>query len=871
MKTIFVTILITISLNIFSQNVFTVTKTTDPDPFEHPYNFIDSLCDPEMYGTFQWAIRKANDAVGSSTIVFDIPGGGIQEIYLNYRLPQIQNKHNVTIDGSTQSGYQFKQPTIIIDGGDVIRSCFNVYRSDYITIKGLHIKNFYGRGILFTWIQNSTITENVINQIVNKENGGKIIIGRDVSGISLYGSTYNSITRNIIGTDVNNNLLGCDGYGILLNAYITKDMYLASNYNRIGENNVPIGSPEDYYSNVIANCGNAGILIAGRGFRNLITRNNIYENPIGISLIGGNIFKQPPVITQYDSITNTLTGTSQVNDIIEIFGSTGVENANQYLKTVSADGSGNWNAIIISNNYANCIGTATDGMNNTSGFSNSVFVEVIATKLIPDDCGATDVAFDQILSAENVGNNLQYEFYVFNGYLSYNESIIKDTNTFILNEFTGIKFNTSYDITVRTILGTDTSAWGDTCIVTTFKVPLTQLTDEFCNNNWIFLDQQIEADEISGATQYEFMVLNFNTGETETILSNDNFISLNDLSITVTYNTKYLVSVRPIIGGVLTNFGEECIIKTIPHEINTNKYVNGQLYVKIKETIEKDIRYNDNGVSGNSVNEIDTLITKYGIQKIEKLLRILDIPGLRKNYIVKFDSIALTDSIIYDFQNLYFIEYVEKAPIFNYSLTPNDQSFNNQWYLEKIMAEAAWGIQGDALNIVIAITDGDFNINHEDLTNIWLNMDEDDWIDNTDPATGNDIDEDGNTIFDDYKGADVGDWDNDVSDVNFIQFGHGTHVAGIAGATTNNFFGIASISGGAQLMLIKNSENSSGWTPASAVRSIEYAIAKDADIINMSWGTDLLTPGQITNLWNIIQDAANNYDIILVAAAGNGD
>jgi len=46
-------IILGIALFLFSvftnaQTVYTVTKTTDPDPFEHPYNFEDSLCDPEM-------------------------------------------------------------------------------------------------------------------------------------------------------------------------------------------------------------------------------------------------------------------------------------------------------------------------------------------------------------------------------------------------------------------------------------------------------------------------------------------------------------------------------------------------------------------------------------------------------------------------------------------------------------------------------------------------------------------------------------------------------------------------------------------------------------------------------------------------------
>ena len=55
-----------IVFNVFSQNIYTVTKTTDPNPFL--YNFVDSLCDSAMYGTLQWAIRKSNDDTTASII-----------------------------------------------------------------------------------------------------------------------------------------------------------------------------------------------------------------------------------------------------------------------------------------------------------------------------------------------------------------------------------------------------------------------------------------------------------------------------------------------------------------------------------------------------------------------------------------------------------------------------------------------------------------------------------------------------------------------------------------------------------------------------------------------------------------------------------
>ncbi|NLP20969.1 MAG: hypothetical protein GX378_09445, partial [Bacteroidales bacterium] len=63
-----------ITVAVYCQNVYVVTKTTDPDPFTHKFDNIDSLCDPEMYGTLQWAINKVNNNTGDSRIEFNIPG-----------------------------------------------------------------------------------------------------------------------------------------------------------------------------------------------------------------------------------------------------------------------------------------------------------------------------------------------------------------------------------------------------------------------------------------------------------------------------------------------------------------------------------------------------------------------------------------------------------------------------------------------------------------------------------------------------------------------------------------------------------------------------------------------------------------------------
>ncbi|MBI5219378.1 MAG: hypothetical protein HY958_10655 [Bacteroidia bacterium] len=317
---IFVLLMLAAGIAQAQQNIFTVTRTDDPSPFLYQQN----PNDPAIIGTLQWAVRKANDATGTILINFNIPGNGPHIINLNYYLPDINN-NNIVIDGSTQPGYQTGNPAIIIDGQTIISNCFIIH-DQQCEIKGLYIRKFNtGISVLSPYFK---IDNNVINQCN--------------LGISI-SSNYGEVTGNIIGTDnTMTGLLYISGYGI----------FIGYTLNNITEN-------------IIAYCQYAGIMVTYINSQNLFSQNQIFNNPRAI------VYKAtPPVLKPIISsiINGNVSGTSQPNCRIEIFGSTGNENANEYLSFVTADASGNWTANVTTT-YPYIVATAIDQNNNTSVLS----------------------------------------------------------------------------------------------------------------------------------------------------------------------------------------------------------------------------------------------------------------------------------------------------------------------------------------------------------------------------------------------------------------------------------------------------------------------------------------------------------------------
>jgi subtilisin family serine protease len=202
-------------------------------------------------------------------------------------------------------------------------------------------------------------------------------------------------------------------------------------------------------------------------------------------------------------------------------------------------------------------------------------------------------------------------------------------------------------------------------------------------------------------------------------------------------------------------------------------------------------------------------------------------------------------------------------------VVPNDPQFSQQWWLSNsaagVHAQQGWARETGKPAVLIAIMDTGVDLGHEDLASkIWTNPGE---------IAGNGLDDDHDGYVDDVHGWDFGDNDNDPSPEPMIDPSagidvgwHGTFVAGLAAAATNNAVGIAGIAWGCQILPLKVSD-AAGDIPLTAVASaFDYAVAQHVAVINMSFGA---TDTSAASVFQPLVNEAFNANIVCVASAGN--
>jgi len=287
-------------------------------------------------------------------------------------------------------------------------------------------------------------------------------------------------------------------------------------------------------------------------------------------------------------------------------------------------------------------------------------------------------------------------------------------------------------------------------------------------------------------------------------------------------------------------------------------YQDGKIWFKLKDDyrVNAELKEDPHHLPFGTLPFLQEFAPDYELTNLSRpFFAAKNSPILQRTYLLQFSDYANVDQIIYELRLSGQVEYAERVPLDRPTLTPNDPNFGSQWHLNTILAGSAWNFFSTGSTRVIAIVDDAVERTHSDLApNLWVNPGE---------INGNSIDDDGNGYVDDINGYDVASNDNNPNPPNST-FDHGTHVAGISSAASNNSAGVASIGYSCKLMCVKSTTSASVVT--NGYDGIVYAVSAGAHVINMSWGGT----GSSTTAQNVIT-WASQQGVVLVAAAGNNN
>lgn len=284
-------------------------------------------------------------------------------------------------------------------------------------------------------------------------------------------------------------------------------------------------------------------------------------------------------------------------------------------------------------------------------------------------------------------------------------------------------------------------------------------------------------------------------------------------------------------------------------------FMPGEILVKFEPTIAVNL-----ADGRTSSDELNAMLAEYGLVRIQRVFnvekpvhgetciapdgQVKPLPDLSHTYRLYFDPntdiwpiikrLSAEQNVVYAEPN-YRQRFFQSPPV----VTPNDpyygtsgswgQPYQDMYGLYKIQANAAWAITLGSSDIIVAVIDTGVDLTHPDLA--------------------------GKLV----AGYDFANGDADPTD----DFGHGTHCAGIIGASTNNGIGVAGVCWNCKIMPLK-AGNAESLDMAVAAEAVRYAVDHGARVTSNSYGGLFYSQTQA--------DAfayAHGRGVVNLAAAGN--
>jgi subtilisin family serine protease len=233
------------------------------------------------------------------------------------------------------------------------------------------------------------------------------------------------------------------------------------------------------------------------------------------------------------------------------------------------------------------------------------------------------------------------------------------------------------------------------------------------------------------------------------------------------------------------------------------------------------------------------------------------------------------------------VRSAEPIAILPVSAVPNDSLWSESWWYAQatghdVHADEAWDVTTGDTSIVVGILDTGVIPYHPDLGGRVAGRSGQIWTNRVEKAGVAGVDDDGNGYVDDVHGwdfvalgatpadslpeEDYLDEDPDPNDY----AGHGTMVAGLVGALTDNTIGVAGMAWQVRLMPLRI-----GWAETTGplgyvdmtfvARAIRYATRNGAGVLNLSFQS--LAQSDLT----AALDDAIRSGVVVVSASGNND